>query len=354
MKNRFASLLCVLAWAAVCAAQAQELDRAVVILSTPDNDSKVAGKVIRPSGAVRSLEELRLLFPADEYLLLDEDEGWYFLIDRDHRSLRAHLGREDVLRAFLSVADERGFILWGDLDEAVKESALEQLVGGAHAIRAMGRAADNVKIHLSLSLTMEASDGKRRIKREFRPNPSLSSQSTAATEFSGHEVIALEFTPQIEKSLISRGVNERRDKYGLSARYLNVHPHRTNSATIKALEAFNDYLRVHIRSMDSVYEKLEERFVTSRIPELGGKIPRVPLSYEQVPKSLWSAFVGMIGSGEGAEGGWDDADVERFIADVREVNLRIVYDLSYSVKRPRRPDGTPSTRWGVSIRLIER
>ena len=353
MKNLFTSMLCVLAWAA-CAAHAQRLDRAVVILSTPENDSEVAEKVIAPSSAVASLEELRVLFPDDEYLLLDEDEGWYFLIDRDHRSLRAHLGREDVLRAFLSVADERGFLLWGELDEEVKESALEQLVSGAHAIRAMGRGADNVKIHLSLSLTMEVSDGKRRIKREFIPRPSLSNQPVAAASFSGHEVIALEFTPEIESALRRNSLNEQRDKYGLSARYLNVHPHRTNSATIKALEAFNDYLREHIRSMDSVYEKLEERFVTSRIPELGGRIPRIPLSREQVPKSLWSAFLGMIRSGEGVEGGWDDADVERFIADVREVNLRINYDLSYSVIRPRRPDGTPSTSWGVSIRLIER
>lgn len=349
-----AAVLAFVAFAAVEAANAQRLDRKVVIVGPPGEDSSVWKRISPPSPTIADLEELKKMFHPDKYLMIEQDDAWVFIFDRDHPTLRWRRAREPVFNAFLRLADENGALRFGDLSESEKESVLELFTSSAVAIRKMGEAANDVKIGLGARIWMEAEVDGRTVATRISLSQDPDERNRFMNDMSEHGVRPNRITKEEGERMVRRSWEVARKGLGLSFRYIGVQRRAQSTAIRSALDAFDQYLREQNKKLESTYDALADRLMSADIPEFGGELPHGALSRGRVPDRFWSGYAFAIRFNPGAYGLSGELDAEQFLNGVKSVRFKQSYYMYY-LELPGLPvDGRPAPGVGHSVEILRR
>ena len=277
------------------------------------------------------MQDLKSKFPEDEYVWLEGEGKWLYLIDREHKSIRLFEGRARVLQAFLEKSDARGVVRWGDLSGEVQSAALEFLESSAWAMKAMGDSVGNVRLALQATVYVEAEVAGKAVGYERFPKRDLKLQEETDQVLRQNAIAGIEVTPALIAELNEESRVKRGKEYGVSMRFIGVNPYSTTIASAEALSALAKYLRDHEDRVSPLYAGLEEKYISSGFDMFGGRLPQRPLSKDQVPELLWDSLTRSIRSDVGVNGLANEVDAEKFINGITSVRLRASYAIRYFV-----------------------
>ena len=347
MLNKSVATVLMIAFAHVQWASAQTARLQAVIIARPSQDTEVWRKITDRKSPIYTIEDLKKKFGDDEYAVVEGEDGRVFVFDRGYSPLRRSKIEEIALNAALRLCDSNGGFFYRDLtlDEKV---AVGELFGSAFqvGIAAMGEGANNVKIGLGANLSLTAISDGREVRNTVSPRQDNDISNAHRRDLEAHGVKILPRTQEERDRRMREGMEETRDNYGMSVRFIGVHKKRQGHMVRLAMEAMYDLRQEERKRAESVHESLTDKLLLSHLEEFNGSFPD-SLAKRQVPSRIWGLFESQLRYSPLLHGFESELDLERFLGSVTTVRLETSFLLTYNNAVP---EGQPK-RPGSGVRI---
>jgi len=229
--------------------------------------------------------------------------------------------------------------------------AVGELFGSAFqvGIAAMGDGANNVKIGLGANLSLTAISDGREVRNTVSPRQDNDARNKHMRDMEAHGVKILPRTQEERDRWMRESMEETRDNYGMSVRFIGVHKKRQGHMVRLAMEAMYDFLQEERKRAEGVHESLTDKLLLSHLEEFNGSFPD-SVAKRQVPSRIWGMFEVKIRYNPSARGFDSDIEVERFLASVTTVRLETSFLLTYMKAVPEGQPRRPGSGVQIEIR----